>query len=830
MPLSFSFLRAVQNSNRRIMMLVATLILTVASAAAQQTCGADYTGDGKEGCFYISPEPHSFVECQEKVCEPMKGTLASIRNSDEEKFVEELVRNSGTQAVFVGYFESGLDESGRWSFVDGAADYSHWMPGQPDELCEDVDEDCAVLAPMLWPEGWIDSSCAQPDWAHCLCREGGEPTVSFKIHRNELEKNEYDYMTCFDKLTNGTANFCEAIGVSSEFFTPFKQPKADDYTCQAASKAGDFTWAWCCCGVDEACCPNGQDNCPFYTQYQAHPYTPVEEKETLGDCPGVFEGPSSDACFFISEDEKTFVECEDYCEGLGGATLASVRSEVEYNYLARELGEGFGYVGGFEAGEDESGDWVWIDGKRLDEGYSVWADGQPDNFCDAEDCLAIAPIHVDGFFDASCIQNYQCVCRFGGQPIPEYEDNKPNLLKGTTDYADCWEWDDFIWNDQYWNDDQGTATPPTSPPAQQPGDATTTPENDVAAYCGKYGFDQANFAPYARAYPAMDPLAPLTSQGYSEGLCGYAAAEDDALWSQCCCDDRSLCCPASKDDPACKTTHPNQAVCPLGYSGPSYESDSCFKVSDVRATFVGCQTNVCGPEGGTVASLRNLEEFAWVRDLLDLKDAAGFVGLFEYGEDESGDWRWVDGTRPGFIEWTSGEPNQQCGVDEDCAVLAPDIWPGLVDASCAVEVNCVCRHGGSVSEEYTESITNLASADPNYDVLCTDDDHPGSYYASTEESDEGTDILDRLRSLQAQVVAILVLFCLLIVAGVVTVFFVIRPSVGFGTLRRRRGRDPTPAFGLELHETGGSIPAYNQLVRDDCPPGGSYVNPRGAII
>ena len=133
-------------------------------------------------------------------------------------------------------------------------------------------------------------------------------------------------------------------------------------------------------------------------------------------------------------------------------------------------------------------------------------------------------------------------------------------------------------------------------------------------------------------------------------------------------------------------------ACPDGFRGAS--DDACFHVSPQKSsTFVECEY-YCETLGGTLASVRDERENDFVRDLLGGKEAA-YLGLFEAGEDESGDWRWVDGHEDSFRPWNPGEPNEWC-TDEDCGVFAPGIFEGWVDASCTVRgwAKCLCRHGG----------------------------------------------------------------------------------------------------------------------------------------
>ena len=97
--------------------------------------------------------------------------------------------------------------------------------------------------------------------------------------------------------------------------------------------------------------------------------------------------------------------------------------------------------------------------------------------------------------------------------------------------------------------------------------------------------------------------------------------------------------------------------------------------------------------------------------------ARRWLGLFEAGEDESGDWQWVDtDATSGYRAWNPGEPNEWC-TDEDCAVFAPRMFHGWVDASCTIEgwAVCLCRYGGHPSEAYKATRPELDANSHDYE-------------------------------------------------------------------------------------------------------------------
>lgn len=78
------------------------------------------------------------------------------------------------------------------------------------------------------------------------------------------------------------------------------------------------------------------------------------------------------------------------------------------------------FIGLFERGAGESGDWVWSDG--LNASLRLWAAGEPNNWCLDEDCVTLSPVHEvgaqgkfvgldTGWFDVSCREKRHCICQ-----------------------------------------------------------------------------------------------------------------------------------------------------------------------------------------------------------------------------------------------------------------------------------------------------------------------------------------------------------------------------------------------------------------------------------
>lgn len=95
----------------------------------------------------------------------------------------------------------------------------------------------------------------------------------------------------------------------------------------------------------------------------------------------------------------------------------------------------------------------------------------------------------------------------------------------------------------------------------------------------------------------------------------------------------------------------------------------------------------CIQQGQDLVILNNAAEQTWVFDTLiqTLGDAPIWIGLSD--QESEGDFRWVDGSVPGFSAWYPGEPNDSGG--EDCTVAASDgFWN---DLACSASLFSVCE-------------------------------------------------------------------------------------------------------------------------------------------
>ena len=93
-----------------------SLLAALLAARTAAQCPSPYEGTSVDACFLISDFPATFSQCQQH-CESNGGSLATIKNKEEDDYVRQLVTTQ--RAVWIGLFESGeQDESGVWEWVN----------------------------------------------------------------------------------------------------------------------------------------------------------------------------------------------------------------------------------------------------------------------------------------------------------------------------------------------------------------------------------------------------------------------------------------------------------------------------------------------------------------------------------------------------------------------------------------------------------------------------------------------------------------------------------------------------------------------------------------
>jgi len=183
-------------------------------------------------------------------------------------------------------------------------------------------------------------------------------------------------------------------------------------------------------------------------------------------------------------------------------------------------------------------------------------------------------------------------------------------------------------------------------------------------------------------------------------------------------------------------------TCSRGYS--AYRG-SCYKVSDVAATFTKCQ-EICEAEGGSLATINDdrLDSFLWnlIRFSEGTAQYGTWIGLYIDTSSQGYDWEWVDGSVLRFENGRQKYANPNGGAPEvlegnlgcaktSCATMIPTCYwceddPTLPrlrawdQIRCIREQHCLCEEGIIPSTSYLKSVGNLdwpeflTSAQPIY--------------------------------------------------------------------------------------------------------------------
>ncbi|XP_071355696.1 CD209 antigen-like protein E [Trachinotus anak] len=146
----------------------------------------------------------------------------------------------------------------------------------------------------------------------------------------------------------------------------------------------------------------------------------VKKDEQHLRCEGGWE-QHGEMCYLFSNWSTPWTESRDRCKQQGG-DLVKIDSEEEQRFLAQQLREKMSTAADkFWIGLTDSkteGEWLWVDGSRLDTSLSYWSNKEPDNWTgdnpDGEDCVRMgekgAGHDLKCWFDKSCEANQKSIC------------------------------------------------------------------------------------------------------------------------------------------------------------------------------------------------------------------------------------------------------------------------------------------------------------------------------------------------------------------------------------------------------------------------------------
>lgn len=106
---------------------------------------------------------------------------------------------------------------------------------------------------------------------------------------------------------------------------------------------------------------------------------------------------------------------------------------------------------------------------------------------------------------------------------------------------------------------------------------------------------------------------------------------------------------------------------------------------------------LCATAGGTLVSIDDQEQNAWVGQRMDVAAAADDFWLSGTDIEDEGVWRWQDGrvffdatadaaSGSPYVPWDEGQPNDLGG--EDCMRLTGGLW---LDLDCSSELPFACQ-------------------------------------------------------------------------------------------------------------------------------------------
>jgi len=141
--------------------------------------------------------------------------------------------------------------------------------------------------------------------------------------------------------------------------------------------------------------------------------SPCSEDKCVEACPEGWEA-NGDHCYFFGDERKKWTAAEDFCRKEGGH-LATVNTNATKEFVLEGLARRnilWTWIGGNDLVEE--GVWKWTDCTPWEAEF--WARGEPNNYNNNQDCLALVLRH-DGYpqfnrqwDDDSCIKETDFLC------------------------------------------------------------------------------------------------------------------------------------------------------------------------------------------------------------------------------------------------------------------------------------------------------------------------------------------------------------------------------------------------------------------------------------
>lgn len=111
-------------------------------------------------CYRTSLEKMSWYEAKED-CQAQGGYLAELTSPEEEANINEFINHN--DHFWIGLTDEDTEGTFIWQESHEELVYTHWKPGQPNNLFGV--EDCVFID--RHGEGWNDADCYKPSYGLC---------------------------------------------------------------------------------------------------------------------------------------------------------------------------------------------------------------------------------------------------------------------------------------------------------------------------------------------------------------------------------------------------------------------------------------------------------------------------------------------------------------------------------------------------------------------------------------------------------------------------------------------------------------------------------------
>ncbi|XP_052254421.1 macrophage mannose receptor 1-like [Dreissena polymorpha] len=390
----------------------------------------------KNNCYRIIRNPSTWQDAQ-ITCGRNGGTLASILDQNEQNFIQGNLPKPvlSWDGLWIGLNDIAADNFFVWS--DGqTVTYTNWNVNEPNDF-SNRNEDCVEM--RLDAGRWNDEVCSMvrpgmicktsktavsatqaPYQIGCPLNSIGFGQFCYKKSYNQALSFDAANTACARQL-NGTlatvyGRILQAflssnllvythgyywIGLSD-------RARAGTYAWSDGSALAYTNWVNTHTGNERSTCVSMQsDGIPglwlnqqcnqsnqFICQFPRQGFPlPTTARTTLSNlpCPSgwLANGPNCLKAFAAQNTSRNWMQARIYCQGLGG-DLPSFHSNYNDSILATLLAKynrSMFWIGLNDRGRE--GGYVWSDGSAVD--YTNWADKQPDNFNNNQDCVQVVP-------------------------------------------------------------------------------------------------------------------------------------------------------------------------------------------------------------------------------------------------------------------------------------------------------------------------------------------------------------------------------------------------------------------------------------------------------